>query len=166
MAMLMSHTLYTLTQPETLGLNDNTLPNKNLITNVMDVQCILIEIFNGKQARRASSMLTKIEVKQTIRTTHTLAQILFSCVYTLRHCNARGCEYGQRETLVQCCSNAGLKGVASGGTTVFCTLRLFLSVSSSTDCRSCTSISCSFKAEISFDFSLTSQSNVYKAYKN
>ena len=98
--------MYTLTQPETLELIDNTLPNKNE-KNVMGVHCFLIEIFNGKQARRASSMLTKIEVKQTIRTTHALAQTLSSRVYTLRHCNARGCEYGRRETLVQCCSNAG-----------------------------------------------------------
>ena len=71
----------------------------------MDVHCILIEIFNGKQARQASSMLTKIEVKQTIPTR--LAQILSSRVYTMRHCNARGCEYGRRKTMVQCCSNAG-----------------------------------------------------------
>ena len=99
--------MYTLTQPETLELIDNTLPNKNEKTNVMGVHCFLIEIFNGKQARRASSMLTKIEVKQTIRTTHALAQTLSSRVYTLRHCNARDCEYGRRETLVQCCSNAG-----------------------------------------------------------
>ena len=56
----------------------------------MDVHCILIEMFNGKQARQASSMLTKIEVKQTILTR--LAQILSSRVYTLRHRNARGCE--------------------------------------------------------------------------
>ena len=72
--------MYTLTQPKTLGLIDNTLPNKNIKTNVMDVHCILIEIFNCKQARRASSMLTKIEGKQTIRTTHILAQILSSHV--------------------------------------------------------------------------------------
>ena len=63
MALLMCHTHYTLTQPETLGLIDDTLPNKNLKTS--------------------------------------------SRVYTLRHCNALGCEYGRRETLVQCCSNAG-----------------------------------------------------------
>ena len=74
----------------------------------MNVHCILIEIFNGKQARRPSSMLTKIEVKQTIWTTHPLAQILSPHVYTLRHCNSRGCEYGRREKLVQCCSNDGL----------------------------------------------------------
>ena len=72
--------MYTVTQPETLGSIDNTLPNKNLKTNVMDVHCILIKIFNGKQTRRASSMLNKIEVKQTIRTTHALAQILSSRV--------------------------------------------------------------------------------------
>ena len=58
----------------------------------MEVHCILIEIFNGKQARPASSMLTRIEVKQTMLTTHALAQILSSRVYTellaLRHCNA------------------------------------------------------------------------------
>ena len=52
-------------------------------------------------------MLTKIDVKQTIGTTHAPAQILSSCVYTLRHCNARGCENGRREMLVQCYSNAG-----------------------------------------------------------
>ena len=51
MALLMRHTHYTPTQPKTLGLIDNTLPNKHLKTNVMDVQCILIEIFNCKQAR-------------------------------------------------------------------------------------------------------------------
>ena len=72
----------------------------------MDVHCILIEIFNGKQVRQSFSMLTKIEVKQTIRTTHALAQILSSRAYTLNHWNARGCEYGRREKLVQCCSNA------------------------------------------------------------
>ena len=27
--------------------------------------------------------------------------------YTLRHCNARDCEYGRRETLVRCFSNYG-----------------------------------------------------------
>ena len=51
MGLLMCHTHYTPTQPETLGLIDNTLPNKNLKTNVMDE--ILIDIFNmfnGKQA--------------------------------------------------------------------------------------------------------------------
>ena len=73
----------------------------------MDVHCILNAIFNGKHTRLVSSMLTKIEVKQTIRTTHALAKILSSHVYIPRHCNARGCEYGRRETLVQCCSNAG-----------------------------------------------------------
>ena len=36
--------------------------------------------------------------------------------YLLRHCNARGCEYGRRETLVQGCSNAGPPPtVANGG---------------------------------------------------
>ena len=48
----------------------------------MDVLCILIELFNDKQVRWASSMLTRIEVKQIIRTTHALAQILSSRVYT------------------------------------------------------------------------------------
>ena len=33
--------------------------------------------------------------------------IIFACIDTLRHCNARGCEYGRRDTSVQCCSNAG-----------------------------------------------------------
>ena len=46
MALYMCHTHYTPAQPETLGLIDNTLLNKE---NVMDVHCILIEIFNGKQ---------------------------------------------------------------------------------------------------------------------
>ena len=55
----------------------------------MDVHCILIEIFNGKQVRQSFSMLTKIEVKQTIRTTHALAQTLSSRAYTLNHWNAR-----------------------------------------------------------------------------
>ena len=74
-----SHT-YTLTQPETLGLIDNTLPNKKLETNVMDVHSILIEIFNCKQTRRASSMLTrKIEVKQTIRTS---TDIICTCIHS------------------------------------------------------------------------------------
>ena len=35
MVQLMCHTHYTLTQPETLGLIDNTLLNKKLKTNVM-----------------------------------------------------------------------------------------------------------------------------------
>ena len=48
MVLLMCHTHYTPTQPETPGLIDNALPNKNLKTNVMDN--ILIDIFNGKQA--------------------------------------------------------------------------------------------------------------------
>ena len=66
MVLLMCHTHYTLTQSETLGLIDNTLLNNFFKTDVMDVHCILNAKFNGKQARRASSMLTKIEVKQTI----------------------------------------------------------------------------------------------------
>ena len=45
----MCHTHYTPTQPETPGLINNTLPNKNLKTNVMD-DMILIDIFNGKRA--------------------------------------------------------------------------------------------------------------------
>ena len=53
---------------------------KKIIKNVMDVHCILNAIFNGKQTRRESSMLTKIGVKQTIRTTRALAQILCSRV--------------------------------------------------------------------------------------
>ena len=46
MVLLMCHTHYTLTQPETLGL--------------INVHCILNAIFNGKQTKWASSMLTKI----------------------------------------------------------------------------------------------------------
>ena len=80
MVLLMCHTHYTLTQPETLGLIDNTVLNKKLKTNVMYVHFILNAIFNGKQTRRASSMFTKIGVKQTIRTTRALAQILSSRV--------------------------------------------------------------------------------------
>ena len=80
MVLLMCHTHYTLTQPETLRLIYNTLLNKKLKTNVMYINCILNAIFNGKQTRRASSMLTKIGVKQTIRTRHALAQILSSRV--------------------------------------------------------------------------------------
>ena len=64
--MLMCHTHYTLTQPETLVLIDNTLP--------------LIEIFNGKQARQAFSMLTKIEIKQT--TDKTSTDIIFTCIHS------------------------------------------------------------------------------------
>ena len=79
-ALLMCHTHYTLTQPETLGLIDNTLPNKKLKTNVMDVHCILIAIFNGKQARQASSLLTKIEVKQA--TDKTSTYIIFTCIHS------------------------------------------------------------------------------------
>ena len=104
MVLVMCHTHYTLTQPETLGLINNTLLNKNLKTNVMDVHCILNAILNGKQTRRASSMLTKIGVKQDNARTST--DIIFTCI-TVRHCNARGCEYGRRETLVRCCSNYG-----------------------------------------------------------
>ena len=37
MALLMCRSHYTLTQPKTPGLIDNTLPNKKLKTNVMDV---------------------------------------------------------------------------------------------------------------------------------
>ena len=65
-ALLMCHTHYTLAQPETLGLIDITLP--------------LIEIFNGKQVRQASSMLTKIEVKQT--TDKTSTDIIFTCIHS------------------------------------------------------------------------------------
>ena len=80
MVLLMCHTHYTLTQPETLGLIDNTLLNKNLKTDIIDVHCILYAIFNGKQTRQASSMLTKIGVKQTIRTTPTSTDIIFTCI--------------------------------------------------------------------------------------
>ena len=79
MVLLMCHTHYTHTQPETLGLIDNTLLNKNLKTNDMDVHCILNAIFNGKQKRGASSMLTKIGVKQTIRAP-TSTDIIFTCI--------------------------------------------------------------------------------------
>ena len=66
MVLLMCHTHYTLTQPETLGLIDNTLLIKNLKTNVMDVHCrpILNAILNGKQTRRTSSMLIKSYIEQ------------------------------------------------------------------------------------------------------
>ena len=46
----------------------------------MDVHCILIEIFNDKQARQASSMLTKIEVKQTTHKTST--DFIFTCIHS------------------------------------------------------------------------------------
>ena len=65
MVLLMCYTHYTLTQPESLGLIDNTLLNKKIKTNVIDVHCILNAIFNGKQTMRATSMLTKIGVKQS-----------------------------------------------------------------------------------------------------
>ena len=100
----MSHTLHSITQPETLGLIDNTLLNKKFKTSVMDVHCILNAKFNGKQASRASSMLTKID---NITNAHTSTDYYFHVYYTLRHCNACGCEYGRRETLVRCCSNSG-----------------------------------------------------------
>ena len=88
MALLMCHTHHTLTQPETLGMIDNTLLNTNLKTNVMDVHCILNAIFNGKQTRRASSMLTKIEVKQTMHAEWTMdnartsTDIIFMCIHS------------------------------------------------------------------------------------
>ena len=41
--LLMCHTHYTPTQPETPGLIDNTLPNKNQKTNVMN-DMIFIDI--------------------------------------------------------------------------------------------------------------------------
>ena len=56
MAVVMCHTHYTLTQRETSGLIENTLPNKNLKT--CD-GCIIIEILKGKHTRPASSMLTQ-----------------------------------------------------------------------------------------------------------
>ena len=46
MVLLMCHTHYTSTQPETPGLIDNTLPNKNLKKNIMD-DMILIDIFGA-----------------------------------------------------------------------------------------------------------------------
>ena len=102
----MCHTHYTLTQPETLGLIDNTLLNKKFKANVMYVHCILNAIFNGKQTRRASSRLTNIGIKQTIRTTRAhWHRYYLNVYYTLRHCNA--CEYGRRVTLVRCCFNYG-----------------------------------------------------------
>ena len=70
----------------------------------MDVHCILIKIVNGKQARSASSMLTRIEDNTDYARTSTE---YYLHVYTLRDCNARDCEYGRRETLLQCCFNAG-----------------------------------------------------------
>ena len=79
----MRHTHHTLTQPETLGLINNTLDCQikiNLKTNIMDVHCILIKIVNGKQARSASFMLTRIEDN----TDYALAQILSSRVYSER----------------------------------------------------------------------------------
>ena len=45
--------------------------------------------------------------QQELITTHAQTQTLSSRAYSLRHCNARGCEYGWRETTLQCCANAG-----------------------------------------------------------
>ena len=44
------------------------------------------------------------EVNRQHRQPTTSTDIIFTC---MRHCNARGCECGRYETLVQCCSNAG-----------------------------------------------------------
>ena len=88
MVLLMCHTHYTPTQPETLGLIDNTLPNKNLKTNVMDD--ILIDMFNGKQA---GIFLVNPALK--LKTTHAHRRYLYAC------------ECCRRETSRQCCSNAG-----------------------------------------------------------
>ena len=48
MVLLMCHTHYTLTQPETLGLIDKTLLNKNLKTNVMDVHYVQYSMKNRR----------------------------------------------------------------------------------------------------------------------
>ena len=57
-----SHTSYSnLTRNTRIDQKYIGLPKKNLKTNIMDVHCILIKIVNGKQARSASSMLTRIE---------------------------------------------------------------------------------------------------------
>ena len=47
-----------------------------------------------------------MKLNRQYRQPTTLAQISSSRVY-IHSRNARGCEYGRRETLVQCCSNAG-----------------------------------------------------------
>ena len=44
----------------------------------MDVHCILIEIVNGKQARSASSMLTRIE--DNTDNARTSTDIIFTCI--------------------------------------------------------------------------------------
>ena len=61
--------------------------------------------WNGKQARQASSMLTKMwSLTDNTDNRNTSTDIIFTCIHSR---NARGCEYGRRETLVQCCYNAG-----------------------------------------------------------
>ena len=62
---------------------------------------------NSLTNRRNGRLLCWPRLKLNRRTTYALAQILSSRVCTLRHCNARGCECGRRETFMQCCSNAG-----------------------------------------------------------
>ena len=60
MVLLMCHTHYTPTQPETLGLIDNTLPNKNLKRNVMDDILIDIQWQTGSvNSGPVSSLLTQ-----------------------------------------------------------------------------------------------------------
>ena len=56
----------------------------------MDAHCIIIEIFNGKQTRPVSSPALNLTGARHRRCLH---------VY--------GCECGQREAAVHCCSNAG-----------------------------------------------------------
>ena len=53
MVVLMYHTHYTLIQRETPGLIVNTLPNKNLKTNVMDVPSLkfLMANLRGRRLR-------------------------------------------------------------------------------------------------------------------
>ena len=77
--LLIRHTHHTLAQPGTLSLINNTLDCQlNLKTNIMDVHCILIKIVNGKQARSASSMLTRIEDNTDYARTGT--DIIFTCI--------------------------------------------------------------------------------------
>ena len=68
MVLLMCHTHYTPTQPETLGLIDNTLPNKNLKRNVMDDILIDIQWQTGSvNSGPVSSLLTQ-QVEDNTRT--------------------------------------------------------------------------------------------------
>ena len=92
MVLSMCHTHYTPTQPETPGLIDNTLPNKNLKQMLWMTFSLIYSMANRQCQLWAGIFVVNPALK--LKTTHAHRRYLYAG------------ECCRRETSGQCCSNA------------------------------------------------------------